>query len=42
MAAEALAFAAVNIKFHYDKHYKPLKLKVGDWVMLRLYYGYCV
>ncbi|KAH3989747.1 hypothetical protein HBH52_015990 [Parastagonospora nodorum] len=42
MATEALAFAAVNMKYQYDKHHKPLKLRVGDWVMLRLHHGYRV
>lgn len=42
MATEALAFAAVNMKFQYDKKHKPLNLKKGDWVMLRLHHGYRV
>ncbi|KAH4258570.1 hypothetical protein HBI04_146040 [Parastagonospora nodorum] len=42
MATEALAFAAVNMKHTYDAKHKPLNLKKGDWVMLRLHHGYRV
>lgn len=39
-AREALKFAAVNIKYTYDRKHKPLRLKVSDWAILRLHRGY--
>ena len=39
-AADALAFASINAKYHYDKHHKPMFLKEGSKVYLRLHKGY--
>jgi hypothetical protein len=41
-AEEAIAFANVNAKFHYDKRHRPLTLQVGDEAYLRLHRGYII
>ena len=37
---DVLIMAEVIIKEIYDKRYKACFIKVGDYVMLRLYHGY--
>ena len=39
-AADALDFAAINMKFHYDRRYTAMFLATGDWALLRLHRGY--
>ena len=39
-AADALDFAAMNMKFHYDRRHTPMFLAPGDWALLRLHRGY--
>ena len=39
-AANALDFAAMNMKFHYDRRYTPMFLAPSDWALLRLHRGY--
>ena len=39
-AKEAIDFAQLSNKFHYDRHHQPMFLKVGDWALLRLHKGY--
>ena len=41
-AKDALDFAAVTTKHHYDRSHQPLFLKVGDYALLRLHRGYSV
>ena len=39
-AADALAFASMNAKYHYDRKHTPISLKEGDFAFLRLHHGY--
>nr|OMP83046.1 Retrovirus-related Pol polyprotein from transposon gypsy [Diplodia seriata] len=39
-AQEAIAFAATDWKRRYDKRHKPLRMKKGDLVFVRLHQGY--
>lgn len=41
-AADAISFALLNQKEHYDRKHQPLFMKVGDWAMLRLHKGYSI
>lgn len=40
--ADAISFALTNQKAYYDRKHQPLFLKVGNWVILRLYKGYSI
>jgi hypothetical protein len=39
-AADALDYAAMNMKFHYDRRHTAMFLAPGDWALLRLHRGY--
>ena len=39
-AADALAFASMSSKYHYDKRHKPMSIEEGQSVFLRLHKGY--
>ena len=39
-AADALSFASISAKLHYDQHHKAMFFKEGDSVLLRLHEGY--
>jgi hypothetical protein len=39
-AADAIAFAQMNTKLHYDRRHRGLFLSVGDYALLRLHKGY--
>ena len=39
-AKDAIDFAQMSNKFHYDRKHQPMYLKVGDWALLRLHKGY--
>ena len=39
-AKDVIDFANINVKYHYDRHYQPMFLKVGDYAFLRLHKGY--
>ena len=39
-AANALDFAAMNMKFHYDRRYTAMFLATSDWALLRLHRRY--
>ena len=39
-AKDAIDFAQMSNKFHYDRKYHPMFLKVGEWALLRLHKGY--
>lgn len=39
-AKDAIDFAQMTDKFHYDCRHQPMFLKVGNWALLRLYRGY--
>lgn len=39
-AKDAIAFANINAKYHYDRHHQPMFLRVGDYAFLRLHRGY--
>ncbi len=41
-ASDAISFALANQKEHYDRRHQPLFMKVGEWVMLKLYKGYLI
>ena len=41
-AADAIAFAQMSNKFHYDRKHQPMFLRVGDWALLRLHKGYSI
>ena len=41
-ASDAIAFAQMNNKFHYDRAHHPQFLREGDWAALRLHRGYNV
>lgn len=38
--ADAIAFANMAYKRHYDRKHQPQYLRVGDWALLRLHRGY--
>jgi hypothetical protein len=39
-ATNALDYATINMKFHYNCRYIAMFLAPGDWALLRLHYGY--
>ena len=39
-AKDVIAFANINTKYHYNRHYQSIFLKIEDYVYLRLYKGY--
>ena len=39
-AADAIAFAQMNSKFHYDRKHQPQFFRRGDYALLRLHRGY--
>lgn len=39
---DAILFALLNQKEHYDRNYQLLFMKVGDWAMLKLHKGYLI
>ena len=39
-AQDALAYAQMNQKYHYDRSHTPMFLKVGDYALIRLHKGY--
>ena len=39
-AQDALAYAQMNQKHHYDRSHTPMFLKVGDYALIRLHKGY--
>ena len=39
-ASDAIAFAQMNNKFHYDRAHHPQYLREGDWALLLLHKGY--
>jgi hypothetical protein len=39
-AADALDFAVMNMKFHYDRRHTTMFLAPGDWALLRLHKCY--
>ena len=38
--ADAITFSQINFKATYDNKHKPIQLRVGDWVLLRLHHEY--
>lgn len=41
-AADAISFALVNHKKHYDKSHQPLFINVRDWAILKLHKSYSI
>jgi hypothetical protein len=41
-AEEAIAFANINMKHHYDRRHTAITLKVGESAYLRLHHGYTI
>ena len=41
-AADAISFAQMSQKFHYDRKHQPMYFKKGDKVLLRLHKGYSI
>ena len=41
-AADAISFAQMHQKFHYDRHHQPMYLKTDDEAYLRLHKGYSI
>ena len=39
-ARDALSYAQLNQKFHYDRSHTPMFLKVGEWALIKLHKGY--
>ena len=39
-ARDAISFAQMNNKRHYDRRHQPMYLKVGEWALVRLHKGY--
>ena len=39
-ASDAIAFAQMSAKFHYDRRHQPQFFREGDFVLLRLHKGY--
>ena len=39
-ASDAIAFAQMSAKFHYDRRHQPQFFRQGDFVLLRLHKGY--
>ena len=37
---DILAFISINVKYYYNKYYKPIFLKEGSFVFLYLYKDY--
>lgn len=40
--ADAISFAQMHQKFHYDRRYQPMYMKTGEEAYLRLYHGYSI
>ena len=38
--ADAIAFAQMHTKFHYDEDHQPQFFCVGDWANIRLHHRY--
>ena len=41
-AADAIAFAQMHAKYHYDRRHHPQFFRPGDYALLRLHRGYNV
>ena len=41
-AADAIAFAQTNSKYHYDRRHHPQFFREGDYALIRLHHGYNV
>ena len=41
-AEDAISFAQMNFKFHYDRKHQPMFMKVGDYALIRLHKGYSI
>src|SRR5438045_589338 len=41
-ASDALDFAAMNVKHHYDRKHTAMFFAVGDWVLLWLHHSYSI
>ena len=41
-AADAISFAQIQQKYHYDRRHQPMYFKVGEKVLLRLHKGYSI
>ena len=41
-AADAISFAQMSQKFHYDRKHQPMYFRKGDKVLLRLHKGYSI
>ena len=39
-AADAIAFAQINSKFHYNRKHQPQFFRVGNYTLLRLHHRY--
>jgi len=39
-AKDVINFTNIGYKRHYDRNYTPIFIRVGDYVVLRLYKGY--
>ena len=39
-ARDALSYAQLNQKFHYDRSHTPMFLKVGEWALIKFHKGY--
>lgn len=42
MTKDAISFALINEKQHYDRAHQPMYLKVGEWALVRLHKGYSI
>ena len=40
LVSDAVAFAQISGKFHYNRQHQPIFLKAGNWALLRLHRGY--
>jgi len=40
--ADAVDFAKMDVKYHYDRKHQPLAMRVGDYALLRLHRGYSI
>ena len=41
-ATDAISFAQMNFKHHYNRKHQPMFIKVGDYALLRLHKGYSI
>lgn len=41
-AFDAISFISANQKKYYNESHQPLFMKVGDWVILKLYKSYSI